>query len=320
MKTELVLKNAITLADETTSMFNGCYCKIDGKWKDCRVITVQDLIDSGAYTTTEKCEDNTDCVVNDLYAFRNDDDVAFKEESLNNEKIVLYKRNNQFVAEFATNMEDETLRSQGCSYSNIKASEIKLTATTGKQYVSLYHNLLYFADDVYYNIKFDSDLPVTSIKYCITTGESCDQFNKTIQAKANTLTYSGKLDLTISNPVRICVQATDEMRKVTTGCSDLFYYDPSKLETLDVGTPRCFVNGTEKAENCPVPGTNRYIADEVKTTFASNKERSQYNFYKKVSIENSASNSFDVAISSKGTEIEVKNILKKKIMIFIMIF
>ena len=85
-KTELVLKNAVSLADETTTMFNGCYCKIDNKWKDCRVITVQDLIDNGSYTTTEKCENNTDCIKNDLYDFRGDSDVEFKEESLNNEK------------------------------------------------------------------------------------------------------------------------------------------------------------------------------------------------------------------------------------------
>ena len=287
-KTELLLKNAVTFADETSAGFNGCYCKINNKWTDCRIITVQDLIDQGSYTTTEKCENNSDCIMNDLYDFRNDDDVDFKKESLNDESIVLYRRNNQYVAEFASKMDAGTINSQGCTYSNIKATGVKIVTRTEKSYVSFDAGKKYFADDLYYDITFESDLPIISIKYCTSTGANCDQFNKTIQAKENVKHYNGQLDIKVSNPVRLCVQAMDEMRKVTTQCSDLYYYDPSTIKTLDTSTPICYINGTVSTEKCPIAGTNRYVADYVETNYSTVKETSKYNYYKQLKIENTS--------------------------------
>ena len=301
-KTDLIIKNAVTYADESAAIFNGCYCKIDNKWTDCRIITVQELIDQGAYTTTEKCADNTDCILNDLYDFRDDDDVDFKKESLNEEGIVLFKRNNQFVAEFTATSDNETIRTQGCSYSNIKAQEVKIVTMTNKSYVSFDDNKNYYADDLYYDITFESDLPIISIKYCTSTGANCDQFNKTIQAKPNVKHYKGELDIKVSNPVRLCVQAVDEMKKVTTQCSNIYYYDPSNINAITTSTPRCYINGSQSTTNCPISGTNRYIADYTEVDYSTTKEKSKYNYYKKLTIENSSGKSFDVTASSKGTE------------------
>ncbi len=310
-KTSLILKNAVTYAEESTAAFKDCYCKVDGNWTNCRIIKVQDLIDAGVYTTTEKCGKgkDIDCVANDLYEYKDDEDVIWENESLNDEEIVLFRRNNQYVAEFARNTKGEEESSLGCHYSNIKIEDdgVTIFSINGQKHNSLAEELKsqnkqYISDGLKYEIKFTSDLPVKSIKYCTSTGAECDQFNRTIPADDKTLVYTGNLDVDVSNPVRLCVQGIDEMRKVTTACSNIEYYDPSKINEWDKpkGTenPRCYINGVQSMTNCPIPSTNRYMADYVEVDYSVSKGMSKYNYFNNFKVEYGEENAIEVIPST----------------------